>query len=40
MGISHRCGEGGEHAQGLVWVLAACMLAGSASTFVGTPMRG
>ncbi|MES9604445.1 hypothetical protein [Actinomadura sp. NPDC000929] len=40
MAISHRCGEGGERARGLVWVLAACMLAGSASTFVGTTMRG
>lgn len=39
MAISHRRGGGGLHAQGLVWVLAACMLAGSASTFVGTPMR-
>jgi hypothetical protein len=35
MAISHRRGEGGEHAAGLAWVAGACVLAGSASAFVG-----
>jgi hypothetical protein len=35
MAISHRRGEGGEHASGLAWVAAACILAGSASALVG-----
>ena len=34
MAISHRRGEGGEHAAGLGWVLAACILMGSASGIV------
>lgn len=34
MAISHRRGEGGEHATGLAWVGAACILAGSASAIV------
>lgn len=34
MAISHRRGEGGEHATGLAWVAAACILAGSASAIV------
>jgi hypothetical protein len=35
MAISHRRGEGGEHAAGLAWVAGACILAGSASAIVG-----
>ncbi|MFH8350470.1 hypothetical protein [Streptomyces sp. NPDC018045] len=35
MAISHRRGEGGEHATSLGWVLGACFLAGSASGLVG-----
>ncbi|MFC0039578.1 conjugal transfer protein TrbC [Actinomadura rayongensis] len=31
MAITHRRGEGGEHVQGLKWVAAGCLLAGSAS---------
>jgi hypothetical protein len=34
MAIMHRRGEGGEHASGLAWVAAACILAGSASAIV------
>jgi hypothetical protein len=34
MAISHRRGEGGEHASGLAWVGAACILAGSAAAIV------
>lgn len=34
MAISHRRGEGGEHASGLGWVLVACILMGSASGIV------
>lgn len=35
MAIMHRRGEGGEHAAGLAWVAAACILVGSASAIVG-----
>lgn len=34
MAISHRRGEGGEHAAGLAWVGGACVLVGSASAIV------
>ncbi|GAA2148888.1 hypothetical protein [Actinomadura napierensis] len=40
MAISHRRGEGGEHASGLAWVFAACILAGSASALVGALVGG
>jgi hypothetical protein len=40
MAVSHRRGEGGEHAQGLAWVFGACILAGSASAFVGALVGG
>jgi hypothetical protein len=35
MAISHRRGEGGEHAAGLAWVGGACILVGSAAAIVG-----
>ena len=35
MAISHRRGEGGEHAAGLAWVGGACVLVGSAAAIVG-----
>ncbi|POM25749.1 hypothetical protein BTM25_01320 [Actinomadura rubteroloni] len=40
MAISHRRGEGGEHATGLAWVASACIIAGSASVIVGTLVSG
>lgn len=36
MAINHKRGEGGEHATGLAWVGAACLLVGSAATLVNT----
>jgi hypothetical protein len=36
MALLHRRGEGGEHAAGLAWVAAACILVGSASAIVGS----
>lgn len=35
MAIGQRRGEGGEHAARLGWVLAACIVIGSASALVG-----
>ena len=35
MAIGQRRGEGGEHAARLGWVLAACVVIGSASALVG-----
>jgi type IV secretory pathway VirB2 component (pilin) len=35
MALGNRRGEGGEHAQRLGWVLAGCIVIGSASGFVG-----
>lgn len=35
MAIMHHRGRGGEHATGLVWVIAAMILAASASAIVG-----
>lgn len=35
MAVSHRRGEGGEHATGLAYTLGACIVAGSASAIVG-----
>ncbi|MEV5960565.1 TrbC/VirB2 family protein [Kribbella sp. NPDC051952] len=35
MAVGQRRGEGGEHAARLGWVLAACIVIGSASGFVG-----
>jgi len=35
MAVGQRRGEGGEHAARLGWVLAACIVIGSASAFVG-----
>lgn len=35
MAIGSRRGEGGEHAAALGWVLAACVIIGSASAIVG-----
>lgn len=35
MAISHRHGSGGEHASALGWVLAGCVLVGTASGLVG-----
>ncbi|MGK5557664.1 hypothetical protein ACSNOI_39255 [Actinomadura kijaniata] len=40
MAISHRRGEGGEHAAGLAWVLGACILLASASALVGAMLGG
>lgn len=40
MAVSHHRGQGGEHAQGLAWVFGACVLAGSASAFVGALIGG
>jgi hypothetical protein len=34
MAVMHQRGSGGEHASGLAWVAAACILAGSASSIV------
>ena len=34
MAVGQRRGEGGEHAARLGWVLAACIVIGSASGFV------
>ncbi|MEU9019230.1 hypothetical protein [Actinomadura sp. NPDC048394] len=39
MAVSHRRGEGGEHASGLAWVFASCILAGSASAIVGVLVK-
>jgi hypothetical protein len=35
MAVNHRRGEGAEHAAGLAYTLAACIVAGSASAIVG-----
>lgn len=35
MAVNHRRGEGAEHASGLAYTLAACIVAGSASAIVG-----
>ena len=35
MAVGQRRGEGGEHAARLGWVLAACIVIGSASALVG-----
>ncbi|GAA1707598.1 hypothetical protein GCM10009745_64340 [Kribbella yunnanensis] len=35
MAVGQRRGEGGEHAARLGWVLAACIVIGSASLLVG-----
>ncbi|GGP13080.1 hypothetical protein LDL08_32690 [Nonomuraea glycinis] len=35
MALVHHRGEGGRHAVGLAWVMAACVLLGSASSLVG-----
>lgn len=35
MALGNRRGEGGEHASRLGWVLAGCIVIGSASGFVG-----
>ncbi|WP_219826026.1 hypothetical protein [Nonomuraea typhae] len=35
MAIVHHRGEGGQHAAGLAWVMASCVLVGSASGLVG-----
>lgn len=35
MALSHRQGSGGEHGSALGWVMAACIVAGSASGLVG-----
>lgn len=35
MAVQHRHGGGGEHAARLGWVLAACIIIGSASALVG-----
>jgi hypothetical protein len=35
MAVSHRRGEGGEHATGLAWVLGAAVLIGASSSLVG-----
>ncbi|PZG22360.1 hypothetical protein [Nonomuraea aridisoli] len=35
MALVHHRGEGGRHAAGLAWVMAACVLLGSASGLVG-----
>ncbi|MBH1934137.1 hypothetical protein I5Q34_07480 [Streptomyces sp. AV19] len=35
MALSHRNGEGGEHAKGLAMVMGACIIAGTASGIVG-----
>jgi len=34
MAISHRRGEGGEHAAGLAWIGAACLLVGTAAPII------
>ncbi len=34
MALMHNRGEGGQHASGLAWVLAACILIGAASGIV------
>ncbi|WP_345394707.1 hypothetical protein [Nonomuraea salmonea] len=34
MALIHHRGEGGRHAVGLAWVMAACVLLGSASGLV------
>jgi exosortase/archaeosortase len=39
MAIGQRRGEGGEHAARLGWVLAACIVIGSASALVGTLLK-
>lgn len=35
MAVIHHRGEGGQHAAGLAWVAAACILVGAASGIVG-----
>jgi hypothetical protein len=35
MAVNHRRGEGAEHASGLAYTLAACIVAGAASSIVG-----
>lgn len=35
MALQHQRGEGGQHGAGLAWVMAACILVGSASAVVG-----
>jgi hypothetical protein len=35
MALQHQRGEGGQHGAGLAWVMAACILLGSASGIVG-----
>ena len=35
MAVRHNRGEGGQHGAGLAWVMAACILLGSASAVVG-----
>jgi hypothetical protein len=39
MAIGQRRGEGGEHAARLGWVLAACIVIGSATGLVGALLR-
>ena len=39
MAIGQRRGEGGEHAARLGWVLAACIVIGSASALVGALLK-
>jgi hypothetical protein len=36
MAIRHQRGEGGQHVSGLGWVLAGCILIGTATALVGT----
>lgn len=35
MALNHRRGEGGEHAAGLAWVAASCLIIGTATQIVG-----
>ena len=39
MAVGQRRGEGGEHAARLGWVLAACIVIGSASALVGALLK-
>ena len=40
MAIQHQRGEGGQHLSGLAYVLAACILVGTASSVVGALIGG